>query len=410
MTKNKCFFSIFAVAIAVAASCLCASCKKDNQKQNPEQPETEDSTQVKVTKVADYLYEYEADDYGTEAPSELMSNSGPVPVFGCSAVRNGNFYGRNLDFNINEICEFVVRTEATAERKHAAIGVANTCFLDITNDMVAAGLSEEVLKFIPWMMMDGINDAGLVCNINVVNAADTKECPHTHTNEGAPQIMVMNLVRALLDNCGSVAEAKEFIKNHDIMPIPTTWDGHIMIADPTNTVIVEFTGESTKVKYTGPGEMDDKMIMTNFYNYQFVRDGRFPNHACGMERYNILAENYDIGNSMEGMWNLLKMVRYTQSYDVNVEPFWCSEYYDTPKIPTFDNYPMEYWTKEKVLAEEEPQKEIAAYEVYKATGKYNLEDGLWFTTHNSTYDIANRALRVTIRENYDKYYDFKLDE
>lgn len=68
-----------------------------------------------------------------EAPSELKSDHGPLPVFGCSAVRNGNFYGRNLDFNINEICEFVVRTKATETRKHASIGVANTCFLNITN-------------------------------------------------------------------------------------------------------------------------------------------------------------------------------------------------------------------------------------------------------------------------------------
>lgn len=54
---------------------------------------------------------------------------------------------------------------------------------------------------------DGVNDAGLVCNINVVNQADIEKNMHSHTNPGKPQIMIMNLVRALLDNCGSVAEA-----------------------------------------------------------------------------------------------------------------------------------------------------------------------------------------------------------
>ncbi len=360
-----------------------------------------------VTKIADYLYEYEAGDYGTEAPAIALTDDGPIQMFGCSAVRNGNFYGRNLDFNINEICEFVVRTKATATRKHASIGVANTCFHNITNDMVKRGLPDSLLNYIPWMTMDGINDAGLVCNINVVNAADTKDCPHDHTNEGAPQIMVMNLVRALLDNCGNIEEAKTFIKNHDIRPIPTTWDGHIMIADPNETVIVEFTGEKgAEVKYT----VQDKMIMTNFYNYQFARDGKFPKHACGMERYDILEKNYAGSNSMEGMWNLLRMVRYTQTYDVNVNPFWCSEYYDTPKIPTYDDYedPLQYWTKEKVLAEAKPQKEVAAYAEYAKTGKYNLEDGLWFTTHNSTYDIAKKIIWVTVREKYDKRYSFQL--
>ena len=267
--------NIFPIFIFIGAL-LSASCSKDNSKETP---------RITVTKIADYLYEYTAEGYGTEAPSELKSDNGPLPVFGCSAVRNGNFYGRNLDFNINEICEFVVRTKATAERKHASIGVANTCFLNITNEMVAAGLSDELLKYIPWMTLDGINDAGLVCNINVVNAADIAEHPHKHTREGAPQIMVMQLIRALLDNCGSIGEAKKFIESHDIRPIPTTWDGHIMIADKNSTVIVEFTGEKGKeVKFV------ETNIKTNFYNHLY--DGRsFPNHACGMERYKILENN-----------------------------------------------------------------------------------------------------------------------
>ena len=111
---------------------------------------------------------------------------------------------------------------------------------------------------------------------------------------------------------------------------------------------------------------------------------------------------------MEGMWNLLKMVRYTQSYDVNIDPFWCSEYYDTSKIPDFDKHLMSYWTKDKVLAEDKPKKEVAAYEKYAKTGKYNPDDGLWFTTHNSTYDIANKVLWVTAREKYESRYTFVL--
>lgn len=399
--NNFSFIAVVMILIGMLSGC------KDNDKDTPTPPPTT------VTKITDYLYEYEAGNYSPEAPSELLFDDGPIPIFGCSAVRNGNFYGRNLDFNINEICEFVIRTKATATRPHASIGVANTCFLNITNDMVKAGLSEELLNYIPWMTMDGINDAGLVCNINVVNAADIKDFPHTHTNEGAPQIMVMQLVRALLDNCGSVAEAKTFIESHDIRPIPTTWDGHIMIADPNETVIVEFTGEKgNEVKYV----TQNQMIMTNFYNHLFdeekflsdYKTTNFPAHACGIERYMILSDNFNLANSMLGMWDLLKKVRYTQTYDVNVNPFWCSEYYDVAKIPSFDEYPMSYWTKDKVLAEEEPAKEVAAYEKYAATGEYNEEDGLWFTSHNSTYDIANKTLWVTIREKYDKHYEFML--
>ena len=360
--------------------------------------------QATVAKVAEYLYEYEADDYGTEAPAAILTDNGPVS-FGCSAVRNGNFYGRNLDLGISETCEFVVRTNATAERKHASIGVANTCFSNITEDMVQAGLSEEQLKFIPWMTMDGINDAGLVCNINVVNMYDIEKNMHAHTNPGKSQIMVMNLVRALLDNCGSVAEAKELIAGHDITPIPAElgemWDGHIMIADADNTVIVEFTGEEgAEVKYV------ETNIMTNFYNYLYEAAGAYPPHACGVERYEILKANYDKSGTMQGMWELMKKVQYTQAYKESTEPFWCSEYYDV--IPSFDEHPREYWTKEKILEQEMPAIEVEAYKVYEKTSGYDPELNLWFTAHNSTYDIANRSLWVTVREKYENHYEFKL--
>ncbi len=356
--------------------------------------------QAEMAKVADYLYEYEADGYGTEAPTTLLTDDGPV-TFGCSAVRNGNFYGRNLDLGISETCEFVIRTKATAERRHASIGVANTCFSNITEDMVQAGLSEEQLNFIPWMMMDGVNDAGLVCNINVVNMSDIEAVPHTHTNPGKPQIMVMQLVRALLDNCASVAEAMEFISAHDITPMPYdiagTWDGHIMIADADNNVIVEFTGEKgSEVKYI------ETNIMTNFYNHMYEATGAYPPHACGVERYEILKANYDGGNTMQGMWELMKKVQYTQAYDESTEPFWCTEHIDG--VPGGDIT----WTKEQLLQEAETQKMLNAYKVYEQTGEYNPADGMWFTAHNSVYDIANRTLWVTVREKYEKHYEFKL--
>ena len=356
--------------------------------------------QAEMTKIADYLYEFEAEGYGTQAPTTLLTNDGPV-TFGCSAVRNGNFYGRNLDLGISETCEFVIRTKATAERKHASIGVANTCFSNITDDMVRAGLSEELLNFIPWMMMDGVNDAGLVCNINVVNQTDIKSVPHTHTNPGKPQIMVMQLVRALLDNCASVAEAKEFIAAYDITPMPDEiageWDGHIMIADADNNVIVEFTGEKgSEVKYI------ETNIMTNFYNHMYEATGAYPPHACGVERYEILKANYDGGNTMQGMWELMKKVQYTQAYKESVEPFWCSEHIDG--VPGADIS----WTKEQILHEAEIQKMLKAYKVYEQTGEYKPEDGMWFTAHNSVYDIANRTLWVTVREKYEKHYEFKL--
>ena len=134
--------------------------------------------------------------------------------------------------------------------------------------------------------------------------------------------------------------------------------------------------------------------------------GEYPPHACGVERYEILKAGYDSANTMEGMWELLKKVQFSQAYKESTEPFWCSEYYDV--IPSFDEHPIEYWTKEKILEQEMPAIEVDAYELYERTGKYDLKNNLWHTTHNSTYDIANRSLWVTIREKYEKRHEFKL--
>ena len=50
-------------------------------------------------------------------------NDIPLPDAGCSAVRIGNFHGRNLDYWYNEFPEYVVRTPKTDEFK-ATLGVA----------------------------------------------------------------------------------------------------------------------------------------------------------------------------------------------------------------------------------------------------------------------------------------------
>ena len=36
--------------------------------------------------------------------------------------------------------------------------------------------------------------------------------------------------------------------------------------------------------------------------------------------------------------------------------------------------------------------------------------GLWYTEHNSTYDIKARKLWVTVHELYDNKYEFELAE
>lgn len=337
-------------------------------------------------KLTDYLWEITIDDYSSEIPNYLEKEMGAE--FGCTAVRNGNYYGRNLDFFVSEVAEIVVHTPAKGNR-HATLGVGR--LFTMTDEEIAAGITKEQLDILPWGMIDGINDAGLFCNMNVTPFEDSG-IPHTSPNPELPEVHCGFLIRSLLDNCASVDEAIEFINTHNITGMNKGgFDLHFMIGDPEKTIVLEFIDNKAVIK--------EQVIMTNF----LVNAPALTPHADGIERFEIIKENYaEGGESMEGMWNLLKRVRFSQAYDPEVVPFWKTEFVSVDPSYTIDT-PVE-----TILAHEKVQENIANFKHYKETGEYTKEMGLWYTEHNSTYDIANRTLWVTIREDYENIYKFSL--
>lgn len=365
MKKN-----IFYCIAATVAAMLC-SCKSDEVPQ--------------PVKIADYLWEITLDDYSSEVPNQIVDQVGNE--LSCSAVRNGNFYGRNLDFFVSEISEFVVHTTAK-DNRHASVGVAR--LFTMTDDEIAAGITKEQLDYLPWGTFDGINDAGLFCNMNVTPAADAG-IAHTSPAPELPEVSCIFLVRALLDNCATVEDAIAYVCSHNVTGMDKGgFDLHFMIGDPDKNVVLEFIDNKPVFQ--------EQTIMTNFY----INLPEYTPHADGIERYDILKANYAEGETMEGMWNLLRRVRFSQCYDPATEPFWKSEYCGAESGYTIDT-PLD-----EVLADEGLRQNIADFKNFKETGYYTPEMKLWFTVHNSTYDIANRTLWVTIRENYDQRFEFKL--
>lgn len=336
------------------------------------------------TKVADYLYEITCTNYCDTLPNAIALNMGTD--FGCSAVRSGNYYGRNLDYFITEVPELVVHTPA-AEGRHASVGVCR--YEVLTEDMIQQGLSAEQLYLLPWSMMDGINDAGLVCNVNVTPMQDSGN--RKPTNPGKPIIASSIVIRALLDNCATTEEAIKYLDDHSVVPFDKGgFDLHFMVADPNRTVVIEFVGDSMVVS--------NDSIMTNFL---VCSKPDLTPHADGVERYQILQDNIGEATSMLGMWQLLKRVRYSLAYDLDNTPFWASEYTDNGFTI---NTPVD-----SIKNSENVKRGAALYKTFLQTGKYKLEDALWHTTHNSTYDIKNRKLWVTVHEDYDHRYEFSLE-
>ena len=357
-------------------------------------------------KLADYLYYVEYKDYEVDLKTGEQVKTG----FACSAVRNGNFYGRNLDLDYADVPEFVIKVASKeSEGRYASIGLAT--ILTVKSNEVGK-ISEAQLLTMPNLTFDGINENGVAMNCNVVPAVDLDFATLLSTNYGKPRIHAISVVRYVLDHAKSAAHGVELLKNMDIYGGYGSWGLHWMLSDEKETYIIEcIDGELV-------ARNDTDNIMTNFYvnygsysNYskytaqkgQKVAGKTYENfpiltpHACGVERYAVLKDHYaEGGKSAEGMARLMERVKYTQAYEADTEPFWYTEF--SAGNLTIANAPMDF---RAVI-----QSNI---DTYKLRDRSIQPNNFWQTWHTAVYDLANRTLRLNIQEDYSKHYDFKLN-
>ncbi|MBQ0016603.1 MAG: linear amide C-N hydrolase [Bacteroidales bacterium] len=366
------------IVVGLALGLLMVSCKTD---------ETNDSNKIAFQKISNMLYEVTYDNYSSEPVGTYEEINGEMA---CSSVRNGNYHGRNFDFFMNQSSSIVIHTTAKPNR-YATIGVARLA--KVNDEMINSGLTDRQIQILPWAMVDGINEKGLVVNANVVAKSDEGTIPHTGTKPGAPELNIFFAIRAMLDNCATVQEALNYLNAHNITPFASQKTNlHLMISDTIETYVVEIINNAIVAK--------PQIIMTNY----FVNMDTIPNHALGVERYKILSEHYaEGGTSMEGMWNLMKRVRYSESYYAKNK--WYSEIAASHDI-NYKDIPLYYDTLDKILEEYESK--------WIAEKEYILNNGLrtdtpwWNTSSNSVYDIKNKILWVTVHEQYDQKHEFRL--
>ncbi len=335
MTISKKAFRLFLTALMAFSFAVCVSAAQAAPFTAPQ-------------KLNRYLYYMEYTDY----PVDLATGEQVKTGFACSAVRSGNFYGRNLDLDYSDVPEFVVKV-AAKEGRYASIGLAAILTLK-SNEVDKA--SEAQLLAMPNLTFDGINENGVAMNCNVAPAVDLDFATLLSTNYGKPRIHAIAVVRYVLDHAESAAHGVELLKNMDIYGGYGSWGLHWMLSDEKETYIIEcIDGELVARK-------DTDNIMTNFY-VNYGRDSRFfrqaaqqgqtvagktyrdfpilTPHACGVERYAILKEHYAEGRaSAEAMAHLMERVKYTQSYEGDTSPFWYTEFAEGNL--TIANTPMDF--------------------------------------------------------------------
>lgn len=251
------------------------------------------------------VYDFEAGNLFVKSHFENMgSNTSALAAGACTSWRNGQFHGRNLDwYQANYGC-LIVRMPKGGKVKHASVGTINAS-TNVTQDFIKQGvLTDETRKVLPTATIDGINDAGVAININIV-----PHQPGDYYIDKEGDLSCACVVRYVLDNAGSIAEAVDLLKARKISQSIVALAGdeaHYMISNADSTVVVEFPQGEMQVIYFTKNEQGwyspngNPAIMANFYDYAAEQYGvgteEFYNYhptAMGVERWQTVKAQYD---------------------------------------------------------------------------------------------------------------------
>lgn len=363
---------------------------------------------IPITPIKDYFYEMSCEDIDYDYAYEYMKNMKPLIAGACSSVRNGNWYGRNLDWTYDENAEFLVRTSKTNNR-YASIGISGAVS-GLTNEVVKSKIDNPLYKIVPFMIVDGINENGVVINTNVVPLDKGITSRTVPAISEEVEICSLMLPRYILDHFATAQEAAEYIRDHMAVYIPTNllqmnYETHFMIADENKTYLVEFIGNETVIS-----EMD-KPYMTNFYldevvfnedgkvytpadieNGHYASENNITDNGSGLERYNLIVDNYSSANSKNGMRELMNKLKYTNAYKSSTDPFWYTEFVGVNNL----------------TVNSEPDDFIPTIAYAKGLFDSRVRNSkTWQTTHSVVYDIAERKAYVVVQED-GKEMEFSL--
>ena len=441
--KKTLFFMALGTAMLTSTSCSNAS-KEDVAGQH----------NIQVTKVSNYLYETTLDyDYDIDEAKELIEKNEPV-MGGCSSISIGNLRARNFDWLYTNGIVVMVRSTKT-ENRHASIAVSPLVKLD--EDIAKDGKYHELYELLPYISVDGTNDAGISINTNVVirDQLGHWEMKTEATDDDLTELLIPRLI---LDNCSNLSEIIPLLEKYDWISMPK-YETHMMVTGPRSsddatvtTVVLEFVpfteGGKTyrRLCCISQDEKDiaivggdaarfwhskaDIFIMTNFHLWHFEADkdrkGRLlsaTEHPSGFERYEILEAAANTAFEVIGgpdsltfqhMQDIMYTVNYSNMYNVYQDNFWYSE-----SMP-------ELITKEDLINATDKQRSphgdlnnlikgkdncfINGFkETLKSWGNRDrkVKNDLWETLHTSIYNYKTRSLQIGVREGA-VYYKYNL--
>lgn len=303
------------------------------------------------------------------------------PVGLCSVRRMDNIVERDYDWHFNDTPSFVVEVSGIANVRYASIGVAEIG-TNLTEEVIASQKGNWYYKCLPGSMLDGINEKGVMAELNVVpaNGADWE-------TKGSRDINGHGGIRWILDNAASAGFAASNIAERAYIPKALKDLGfslHYMICDKDETWIVE-DGVAHLCQETIP-------VMTNYRLY--MNDGEEDLYGSGYARAEILR---DRNNPITDVW-------YTKGFAKTVDGIaWPDELagveVDGRKLTKNDTDELQNFAREKLWGFLPPTRNA----INPVTG----ENLWWQTIHCAKYDLTRKSFQIAVQENPD-WYTFAL--
>lgn len=369
-----------------------------------------------ILKVADYLYEtwYEKPITENEAEEWMKKFKGNSPVGACSIMQIKNYIGRNLDWYYTDLAEFIIHTPAKSG-KHEVFGMAGN-IAGLNDAFVDSGQWDDRYKYLPYMIVDGMNDTGLFCGV-AVTPNDSPFGRTTGTNPDKPDMNGLRIVKYILDHHSDAREAAEDIRDNWNVYMPQNGgldeEFHYLIVDPKpagddwkerNAYLLEFINNQavvTDIHYTP--------MITNFHLQDTVVDHIIGIHeetvedyGQGLERYIIMLLGYinffEDRLNMQSLGEWMSLCRFTNAYTQPSEQY--PDLYFKTEFTGINGLKV---TDDLSLFLPIIQR---AKELYQERDRKTPQT--WQTCHTIIYDMDTGSIKMAVQENYNNIIEREI--
>lgn len=340
-----------------------------------------------MKRIDGYLYEIDGmtidEAVGEYYFREMFGKSRRNPFGACSCFRVGNKFARAYDWRYDDAVSFVVRTKPSGTT-YASIAVCRSPEGMTKSDVESRSATPKQWMTMPFLALDGINENGVTCCVNVVKA-----------KEGVvwqgKDFCAVGAVRRVLDHARSAEEGAAIIRDGAWMPDAEKMGGyslHFMVTDAEKTLIVEdgkivdYTEESAKA-------MTNFRVDGDFREAGYASAGKIADYdpyGSGVERYNSIVDFIEDGEVPVREW--LTAFKYSGAYASR----------ETPRPSDFAGVEIEQGVIARIDDFEEIGKWFVNNDIHNKWLARTRDGEFWQTVHSSVYTLDTFSLDIVVQE------------